>query len=424
MLEHPEKPSSSLVNKDVLIQGNRIAGIADHLEARDVPEGCRVMQLRDCLAVPGFVNAHTHNPMSLFRGFSDDLPLMDWLNMIWPAEAKMTDEMVYWGMKLSCLEMIKTGTTCFYDMYENLVSCARGVDEMGLRCVLAETIFAPEQGAGIPELERIWQDHQQRIKDLQGVKDQRIGFALGPHAIYTVREEALRWIGEQARLHQVPIHIHLAETAGEVEECVSLHGCSPVAYVERCGLLDYPVVAAHGVHLSDEDIQILARHRVSVVHNPNSNLKLASGYRFRYEEMKAAGINVALGTDGSCSSNNLDMLEAMKQAALVQKAWRGNPSVVPAHEALAWASLNGAKALNLPAGKLDAGYLADIALIDMEHYLMVPSHNAVSNLVYSANGSVVKHLICDGKILMENRVVPGEKEILTEAARCATYLYS
>ena len=424
LLEHPDDARSNLVKKDILIQENRIAQIADYIDPKFLPLDCKTMQVQDCLAIPGFVNAHTHNPMSLFRGFSDDLPLMDWLNMIWPAEAKMTDEMVYWGMKLSCLEMIKTGTTCFYDMYENLPACARGVDDMGLRCVLAETIFAPENGADIDQLEEIWDSHQRELQDLEGVKQKRIQFALGPHAIYTVREEVLRWIGEKARKNHIPVHIHLSETAGEVEECQKQHGCSPVAYLERCGVLDNVVIAAHGVHLSATDIQILSKYPVSIVHNPSSNLKLASGYQFKYEELKAAGINVALGTDGSCSSNNLDMLEAIKLATLVQKAWRGNPSVVPAQEALAWAAHHGARSVKLDTGLLEEGKLADIALIDMEHFLMIPSHSAISNLVYSANGSVVKHLICDGKVLMENRTVAGEKEILIQAARCAKQLYS
>lgn len=424
LLEHPNEARSKTIQKDLLIVGHRIVKIADTIDVKSIPADCRTMEVQDCLALPGFVNAHTHNPMSLFRGFSDDLPLMDWLNAIWPAEAKMTSDMIYWGMKLSCLEMIKTGTTCFYDMYEHLPACAQAVDEMGLRCLLAETIFAPVGGASIEALEKKWNEHQQIVQQLKGVQQKRIQFALGPHAIYTVREEVLIWIGEKARQLGLPVHIHLSETKDEVANCQREHGCSPVGYLERCGVLDNVVIAAHGVHLSDSDIEILKKYPVTVVHNPNSNLKLASGYRFKYKELCEAGVNVALGTDGSCSSNNLDMFEAMKQAALLQKAWREDPAIAPAHEALQWANERGAQALKWETGRLEEGRLADIALVDLSHFLMVPAHNAISNLVYSAYGGVVKHVICDGQILMENRTVKGEAEILEQAARCARQLYA
>ena len=238
-------------------------------------------------------------------------------------------------------------------------------------------------------------------------------FAIGVHSPYSVSEEMIVWGSEYARKRGLLLHIHLSETEWENSESFKKHGVSPTAYLDNLGVLGPEVIAAHSLWLSDSDIEILAKRGVTVVHNINSNLKIASGYKFRYKEMIDAGINVTLGTDGCASSNNLDMLEAMKTAALVQKAWRSDPTSLPINELMKISALNGGKALGLKAGKIEEGWLADLSLIDVDNYAFTPNINFYANLLYSANSSCVDTVICNGKVVMENRVVDGEREIIT-----------
>jgi len=366
--------------------------------------------------VPGFINCHTHAAMTLFRGFGDDMQLMPWLKeRIWPNEAKLTDEDVYWGVKLACLEMIKTGTTTFFDMYEHLEATARAVDEMGLRAVLSFACFDHFD----PELREKAKD---RIKDMyrktHDVSD-RLTFALGPHAIYTVSGELLQWVDAFAAEYDLLIHLHLSETEGEVRDCVERHGMTPVRYLDSLGVLSPRLMLAHVLHIDDDEISLLAANGVKVVHNPASNMKLASGYRFKYEEMRKAGVTVGLGTDGCASSNNLDMIEVMRYSAFVGKAWRGNPEVLTASEMLQAATESGAEITRLNTGRIEEGCLADLTLLDLRTPAFTPNFNFVSNLVYAANGGNVDTVICDGRILMENKKVEGEGEILDKAAQIA-----
>ena len=354
--------------------------------------------------------------MTLYRGWSDDLPLEQWLyDRIWPREAKMAEEEAYWGVKLACLEMIKTGTTCANDMYATYHATAQAAAEMGMRMVVAPTIwdFFDDTKAETAKKQTL-----QYFKDAQKYSS-RITFAAAPHAIYTVSPELLRWSHDFANDHDVLIHLHLAESRTEHDNAMQQFGLSPVRYLHKLGVLSPRLILAHVVWLDEEEIKMLADHDVKVVHNPNSNLKLASGYQFKYIEMKQAGITIGIGTDGCASSNNLDLIEAMKTASLLQKAWRYDPTFFPAQEALDCATLNGAKMFRLHAGKIETGRLADLCVIDLNCVAFTPNFDFVSNLVYAANGSCVDTVICDGRILMQNKQVPGEQEILNRAAAAA-----
>ncbi len=397
---------------NIYIEGKYIREIGPDL----APAADRVIDGRRKAVIPGLVNGHTHAAMTLFRGFGDDMPLMPWLEQkIWPNEAKMTREDVYWGTKLACLEMIKTGTTCFFDMYQKFRGTAEAVEEMGLRAVLSGVCFDHFQ----PEQAEKCKEHNRKLYASMGEYSDRIRYAVGPHAIYTVSGELLQWIDEFSAERQVPIHLHLAETETEVENAVRQFGYTPVRYLYKLGVLSPRLIIAHGIYVDHDEIRMLADHGVKVVHNPASNMKLASGIRFQFHEMKEAGIQVAIGTDGCSSSNNLDMIEAMKLASLLGKSWRKDPEKLPADEVFRASTEVGADVLGIPCGRIEAGRLADLCLVDLNQPAFTPNFNFVSNLVYAANGSCIDTVICNGKVLMQDRKVPGEEEILERAADTA-----
>ena len=403
---------------DVLIEGNRIARIAPNLP---IPEGAEVIDGTDKAVIPGFINTHTHAAMTLFRGYGDDLPLMEWLeDYIWPVEAKMTAHDVYVGARLACLEMLRSGTTCFLDMYMHPLETARAVEELGLRAHLSYTLF--DQGGA----ERAALDRKRSYEYYEAFKafSDRITFTLGPHAIYTVSGEQLQFCHKFAVEHNVKINLHLAETKGEVDECVRQHGLTPVRYLEKRGILSEHLIVAHVVWVDDEEMDLLAKHRVSVVHNPASNMKLCSGYTFKYEEMKKRGIRLGIGTDGCSSSNNLDMVIAMKLASLLGKAWRFSPTATKAADIYHSATIGGAEILEIPAGRIAEGMLADLSLVDLNVPELVPLNSLTSNLVYATSGSsCIDTVIIDGVIRMRDRYVPGQEEIIAEAREVARRLF-
>lgn len=402
---------------DVLIEGKQITAVGKNLVVKtDVTiDGSRKA------IIPGLVNAHTHAAMTLFRGFADDMPLEAWLNKkIWPNEAKLTNEDVYWGAKLACLEMIKTGTTTFFDMYHKWEATAQAVAEMGIRGVLSGVCFDHFN----EELTAKSQKECLRLLEVSKQYGSRVNYALGPHAIYTVSGKMLQWCDIIAREKNLPIHLHLAETQTEVANAVARFGTTPVRYLYNLGVLSPHLILAHCLWLDSDEIRMLADYGVKVVHNPASNMKLASGYRFKYEEMKAAGVLVGLGTDGCSSSNNLDMIEAMKLASLLNKAWSEDPEALPAMDAFRMATVNGNSIFQVNGGVIAAKQIADVCLIDLNTPAFTPNFNFVSNLVYAANGSHVDTVICDGKILMQNRKVEGEDEILEKAGNIAFNLMS
>ncbi len=398
--------------KDILIQGSIIQEVADSIE---LPADTRISG-EGKAAIPSFINGHTHAAMTLLRGYADDMHLQEWLEKkIWVAEAHMTEQDIYCGARLACLEMIKTGTTFFNDMYWFWRGTARAVQEMGIRAAISAVFidFFDKQKAK----EQI--QLNMRLFEESGKFGDRITFTLGPHAIYTVSEESLKWAFDFARANGLLIHIHLSETQKEVEDCIRAKGIRPTEYLKQIGFLGPNVIACHGVYLNHKEILLLKKHEVKVVHNPISNMKLAVGRAFPYERLKTAGITISLGTDGCSSNNNLDMLESMKFASLLQKYHHKNTTVLPAREAFQMATMNGAKAFGLNCGEIKEGTLADIALIDLQRPELTPHFDLYSDLAYSGNGACVDTLICDGKLLMVNRRVKDEETILEDARRCA-----
>lgn len=403
---------------EIAIEGSRIIGVG---AAGSAPEGFRpetVIDGRGCVATPGLINCHTHAAMCLFRGYADDLPLMEWLNnKIWPIEDKLTDEDVYWGTLLACLEMIRSGTTTFADQYFYMDQVARAVTECGMRACLSRGLIGTA-----PNGEEALEWSEGFVRDYHRTADGRITVMLGPHAPYTCPPEYLRRVAETARRLGVGVHIHLAETRAEIEQIRERYGCTPLEMVEQNGLFEVPVLAAHCVHLSENDVSILARYGVGVAHNPQSNMKLGSGIA-PVTALLAAGVKVALGTDGASSNNDLDMVEEMRSAALLQKVVREDPTVLPAEKALLMATADGAAALGLQdeVGTLETGKKADIVLWDLLKPHLYPRHNLAAHLVYSARGSDARTVIVDGKVLMRDYevLVLDEEAVLTQAEQRA-----
>ena len=398
--------------KDIFIEGNKIKEIGDQLDVKAE----EVISGEGKAAVPSFINGHAHAAMTLLRGYADDMPLKEWLETkIWPVEAHMTEEDVYWGAKLACLEMIKTGTTFFNDMYWHWRGTARAVQEMGIRAAVSAVFIdlfdAQKTKEQIALNEQLYAERE--------AFGSRVIFTLGPHAIYTVSEKALQWCAAFARDKGLLVHFHLAETEEEVNRCLEEHGVRPVRYLEQIGFLGPHLIACHCVWLDEEDMDILKTHGVRVVHNPTSNMKLTVGEVFPYLQLRERGVITALGTDGCASNNNLDMLESAKLASLLQKFHTGDPVVMPANEALEMITAEGARAFGLESGAIEAGMWADIALVDLNTPQLTPNFHLASDLIYAANGSCVDTLICDGRILMRGRHVAGEEEIMAKAREVA-----
>ncbi|MCD6477146.1 MAG: amidohydrolase [Candidatus Aenigmarchaeota archaeon] len=375
-----------LKNKDILIENNKIKDIGSFENAD------KIIDCSNKIVMPGLINCHTHAAMTLFRGYGDDMNLQEWLeNKIWPIEKKLDGEKIYWGSKLAIVEMIKTGTTCFNDMYFYMDKVAQACVECNIRSVLSRGYIDNNYHKKINEM-------LEEINKVKELNSDLITLALGPHAIYTNSESSLKWFKEYSDKNDLLIHIHLSETKKEVEDCIKKHGKSPVKYLYDIGFLSHKVIAAHCVWLSEDDIKLLKQKNVSLVYNPASNMKLSSGI-MPYHILKE--LNVCLGTDGAASNNNLNMFEEMKIAALLQKVNK-TPILLAAQEALDMATINGAKALRINAGSIEPGKLADLIIIDLNRPDMIPLHNVVSNLVYSFDGDV-DTVIINGKIVMYNK---------------------
>ena len=392
-----------------MVNGDRIVKISPApLEA----PGAEVVDGSGKAVIPGFVNMHTHAAMVLLRGIHEDLTLYNWLNNIWKIEAKLDGDFIYWGTKAACLEMIKGGTTTFNDQYWFAPHACRAAMEMGVRPVIS-FIFLDSHNAEMVQRQReACERLYRRTLEWEG----NFQFAISIHSVYTVSEENIRWATDFARERGLRIHLHLSETRQEYEDCKKAHGgLSPTLYFDSLGVWGPDVMAAHCLYLEPEDIAVLGEKKVNCVHCINSNLKLASGYRFRYNELRDAGANVCIGTDGASSSNNLDMLEHMKNSALLQKAWREDPQALPLPELFACATEHGARALGLESGAIREGALADLSLVDLDNSYFVSPGSVEANLVYAAHSNVITDVMAAGKWIMRDRKVPGEEEILSHA---------
>ena len=397
---------------EIVFVGKREASVGISADER--------INAKDKAALPGLINCHTHVAMSLYRGLAEDKPLDVWLRKtIWPLEAKLKRDDVYVGALLGCLEMLKSGTTCFADMYFHEDMVAKAVSESGLRAVLAEGII--ESGSKTRG-EKMLNASVSFAKSFDGYANGRVKAMLGPHAAYSCSPELLTKVRDKASELGVGIHIHLAESEELFKEHAEKYGCSEVEFLDGLGLFSEHVLAAHCINLSENDRHVLAKHKVNVVYVPVANMKLGLGVA-KIKELLDLGVNVALGTDGPASNNTLDMFETMKFGALLQKFVYRKPEVLSAYEILKMATVNGAKALGLDKsiGSLEVGKRADIILIDLSKPHLKPLHNIYASILYSAKGGDVDTVIVDGKILMENRVVKtlNEQAVVEKAERLA-----
>jgi len=389
------------------VEGDRIAALG----AGEAPEEQRQLAEarvdgRGKIYMPGLINTHGHAAMSLLRGLADDLNLQDWLeNHMWPMEAKFTGDDVYWGSALAAAEMILSGTTAFVDMYDHMDRVAEVVAQSGMRAVLTRGVI----GLCPPEVQTAkLNDAISFARSWHGQADGRIRAMMSPHAAYTCPPDYIERIVAAARELGLPLHTHMSETAAEVAQNVKDYGVRPAFHLDRLGLFDGPALVAHAVHLTDEEIALLAERGVAVSHNPVSNLKLASGVA-RVPDLLRAGVTVSLGTDSAASNNNLDLFEEIRIAALVHKGVSGDPTAVPAAEALRMGTVYGAKSIGLEGvtGMLRPGMKADLIALRTAKPHFVPATDYVSHLVYAATGADVADVWVDGRQLMR------ERELLT-----------
>jgi len=391
--------ADEIKKSSLLIQNDKIVEISDRINSNDAED---VINAEGKVLIPGLVNTHTHLSMTLMRGLADDIPLETWLNNhIWPVEAELNGEHCYAGALLACAEMIKSGTTCFNDMYFFMDHVARAAEESGIRGMLSHGMidFGDED-----KRRQEFKESIRIIKKCHNTGNGRIKVAFGPHSPYTCSKELLEGVKTEAAKHGVRIHIHVSETQKEVSDILETHGMRPFEYLDEMDFLGNEVTAAHAVWVSDREIEIIKEKNVKLSHNPSSNMKLSSGVS-PVAELLAKGICVSMGTDGPASNNNMDLLEEMKIAALLQKVNTMNPTVLAAEEVFKMATINGASALGLEneIGSIDLGKKADIVLVNMKTAHLTPFRNPISHLVYSANGGDVDTVICNGEILMRNR---------------------
>lgn len=379
-------------------------------------EGDEVLDAAGTALTPALVNGHTHAAMTLFRGFADDLPLREWLEEhIWPAEARLEADDVYWGTRLACAEMIRTGTVRFWDMYWEPGATARAVADAGLRVTIGAPLIDAGSGDGVDGVRRA---AEEGLAEVEGAPE-TVRPSLAPHAIYTVSPESLEWIAGRSERDGLPIQIHAAETEREVLDCVDAHGVRPIEHLDRCGILGPRTVLAHAVWLTDDERELIAERGATIVTNPVANMKLAVGAAFDLAAARRAGIPVGLGTDGAGSNNSLDLLADAKHLALVQKHEAADAAAAPAEDVLAIAT--GKRAPLLGARPLEAGAPADFLLVRTDRPELGLGSLA-AGLVYASSGAVVDTTVVAGRVLMREGVVEGVEEIVARARERAARL--
>ncbi len=390
---------SVLENAYLSVSGNTISYIG--LER---PEGKfdRIINGTGKLLAPGFYNCHTHVPMALFRGYAEDLPLSRWLNeKIFPAEDRLHSEAVRAAAMISCAEMMKGGTVSFSDMYYFCDEIAGAVMETGMKANISRSIVCFDENA-TPETDGRFAESVELFKNYHNAADGRIKIDMSIHAEYTTKAACCRYVSDFAVKNGLGIQIHLSETKAEHEECIGRHGVTPAEFFEQNGVFRVPVTAAHCVHVTDEDMALMAKYGVTAVHNPASNLKLGSGV-MRLADMKKAGVNVVLGTDGPASNNTIDIMKEAYLAAILQKGVTGRTDELASPYFVAMLTKNGAKMQGrADAGKLAVGFRADLVMLDMDLIHTLPVYNACDSFLYSTNSSNVVMTMVDGKILYEN----------------------
>ena len=407
---------------DLSIEGGWITAIRPH----DVSSpSCGENELDEIIEaggnylVPSLKNGHTHAAMTLLRGYADDMKLQPWLEeKIWPVEEALSAEDIYWGTRLAAVEMIRTGTTFSNDMYFHFPEGWKAYADSGIKAATGPAMFDffDEETS-----RRVIEENRSFFEQYAGSSD-TVRFSLAPHSIYTVSAKTLQWVAEFAEQHELPVHIHLSETEKEVKESVEAHGMRPAEYLKEIGFLGPRTVLAHAIRLSDEEIAIISQSGATVVHNPASNMKLASGSCFPYKRLREAGVPMMLGTDGCSSNNNLDMFEEMKLAALLQKQHFRDTELLSAEEILEIAVSASTRVYPHLSHSVVEGAHADLLLIDKTHPLMVPTFNLSSNLVYSGGSSAIDTVICAGEVLMHEGRIEGEEEVVETAREQAADL--
>ncbi len=398
-------PASTIYDPGgIAVRSGKIVSVGPSELIQSAFESSETLDISGCVALPGLINSHTHAAMTLFRGLADDLPLMDWLQShIFPAEKQLTEEWVYWGTMLACAEMIRSGTTAFCDMYLFEHKVAEAAKKAGVRALVGEVLYdfpSPCYGPvenGLKHTELL-------IEKWRG--DPLVSIAVEPHSLYTCSPDLLKKCSRMAADHDVPLVVHLSENEAEVKQVMSSYGRRPVAHLDAIGMLDPRLIADHCVALDDNDIRLLAQNRVKVVHNPESNMKLASGIA-PVPRLIEAGVTVALGTDGCASNNNLDMFGEMDTCAKLHKAEALDPTVLSAETALRMATVSGAAALGREekTGQIARGMQADLIVVDFRKPNLTPVYNPVSHLVYAADAADVLHTIIDGRFVMKDRAL-------------------
>ena len=393
-------------------------GIIDEVGPGVAPSGAEeVLDAGGAILVPPLINGHTHAAMTLFRGHGDDLPLMRWLQeAIWPVEAKLDDEDVYWGTRLACLEMIRTGTTKFWDMYWEPAAVARAVEDSGLRAVVGPPMIDPSAVSEVGARDRTLVEQLDHLATC----GPRVTPAVSPHSIYTVATEGLEKAAALAAEREIPLQIHLSETKPEVDDCLAKYGVRPAVYLDSIGLLTDTTVLAHGVWLDRDELDLIAERGATVVANPVANMKLAVGGVLPYPDARQAGVSLALGTDGAGSNNSLDLLADLKVFALTQRHAARDAEAIPVAEA--WAVATGRRSdLVGDPDPLAPGKPADFILLEPDAYELALGE-LTSNLVYTASGSVVKTTVVDGGVLMDGGEIEGSEEIVARAGERAARL--
>jgi len=414
---HVLTPEFEVREVDVLVD----RGAGKVLDVGDVTAD-ETLDATGCLVMPGLLNAHTHVAMTLLRGHADDKPLDAWLQEdIWPVEAELTPEDIRVGTELGLVEFIKNGITGFADSYFEVSEIAAATEQSGLRANLCHAFITIGKDDEASRADA--QEGLDMATEFEGSADGRITTALMPHSLTTVGTEYLEAFVPEAREAGIPLHFHANETENEVDPIVSDHGVRPLEYADDLGMLTDDDFLAHCVHVDETEIDLLAETGASVIHCPASNMKLASGIA-PIQQMLDAGVNVGLGTDGAASNNDLDLFDEVRDAAMIGKLARGDARDVAAEDAVRMATEGSAEAIGLPVGRLEAGGTADIAVVDFDAPHLTPVHDYVSHLAYAVRGSDVRHTICDGEVLMEDREVQtlDEEAVKQRASEAAAAL--
>ena len=398
---------------DILIDKNKIAKISDKIST-PVDE---IIDCTDKAILPSFCNTHTHASMMFLRGIGEDKELFDWLNQeIFPREAKLRPEHIYPLSRYAILEMIKTGTTCFMDMYFHVSQTLKAVQDMGIRVVL------PYLGMDFFDDKNTEKHIKEAIQHLEDASpSSRIKKAICCHSIYTCSQQLIQKFSDLAEKYDVYLQIHVSETQTEVDNCLQKFGCRPVELLYKWGFMGPQTLFAHAVHLNDDEIRLVKETGTVLAHCPTSNLKLGSG-QMNLQKYLDAGVKVTLGTDGVSSNNSLSMISEMKLAALSAKNKANSVSVGKVDDIFRIATKNGFDAFGIDAGEIKEGKLADFILVDMNNQFLLPNNNLISNMIYAADSSCITDVFCDGKPVMRNKIIPNEAEIISDFKRVCSDL--